>query len=202
MQPMNHNMMIQTVQQMRCQTCTNHSGIILRKQSNCNCNSQGKIMSHVQLQFDMKKYDILNLQKKYEFNFFVIADVDPKPNLKNYTFIKWNKETEISDILRFHIGVMPLINDDISRGKCGFKAIQYMSLGIPAVVSPVGVNSTIIENGVNGYLCHNIEDWIKSIEILLLDSQLRETIGIQARTQIETLYSVEATTEQFINQFS
>jgi glycosyltransferase involved in cell wall biosynthesis len=97
---------------------------------------------------------------------------------------------------------MPLINDDISRGKCGFKAIQYMSLGIPAVVSPVGVNSTIIENGVNGYLCHNIEDWIKSIEILLVDSQLRETIGIQARTQIETLYSVEATTEQFINQFS
>lgn len=145
---------------------------------------------------------IVNLQKKYEFNFFVIADVDPKPNLKNYTFIKWNKETEISDILRFHIGVMPLINDDISRGKCGFKAIQYMSLGIPAVVSPIGVNSTIIENGVNGYLCHNIEDWIKSIEILLVDSQLRETIGIQARIQIETLYSVEATTEQFINQFS
>ena len=144
---------------------------------------------------------IYALQNKYKFSFYVIADVDPKLNLKNYKFIKWSKETEISDILRFHIGLMPLANDDISKGKCGFKAIQYMSLGIPAIASPVGVNCNIIDNGINGYLCQNVEDWTKAIEKLLGNWKLRKDMGQQARAKIEKFYSTESTVEQFIELF-
>jgi glycosyltransferase involved in cell wall biosynthesis len=88
------------------------------------------------------------LQDKFDFVFIVIANKDPKLPLKNYRFIAWNKETESEDLLKLHIGLMPLYDDDLSRGKCGFKAIQYMALGIPAVVSPVGVNTAIVDNGL------------------------------------------------------
>ena len=95
---------------------------------------------------------IKRLQEKYDFTFIVIANKDPQLPLKNYRFIYWSKETEIADLLQLHIGLMPLNNTELEKGKCGFKAIQYMSLGIPAVVSPVGVNLLIITDGENGFV--------------------------------------------------
>ena len=86
---------------------------------------------------DMVLPVLQDLQSSYEFSFIVIADKDPQLPLKNYQFIKWSRDKETDDLLNFHIGLMPLYDDEISKGKCGFKAIQYMSLGIPAIVSPV-----------------------------------------------------------------
>lgn len=144
---------------------------------------------------------ISRLQEKHDFIFYVIADKDPKPNLKNYTFIPWHRETESWDLLKFHIGLMPLPDDDITRGKCGFKAIQYMSLGIPAIVSPVGVNTEIVSNEKDGFVCDTDREWEQVIEKLLSDSQLREKIGKAARGKIETAYSVQATREKFLSLF-
>ena len=132
----------------------------------------------------------------------MIADKDPQLPLKKYKFIKWNKETEANDLLNFHIGVMPLYDDDISRGKCGFKAIQYMSLGIPAVVSPVGVNTEIVENGVNGFVCATKTEWKARLEELITDSSLRIIFGIEARKKIKDKYSVATTTENFLHLFN
>ena len=142
------------------------------------------------------------LQEKYDFTFIVIADKDPKLALKNYRFIKWRRETEIEDLLNFHIGIMPLYDDELSRGKCGFKAIQYMSLGIPAVVSPVGVNVDIVENGINGFLCSTEEDWKTKLQKLLEDASLRTNLGLAASQKIKEQYSVEATTQSFLNLFN
>lgn len=141
------------------------------------------------------------LQMQYDFLFVVIADKDPQLDLKKYKFIKWNKQTEANDLLNFHIGVMPLYDDDISKGKCGFKAIQYMSLGIPAMVSPVGVNSEIVDEGINGFLCATETDWKIKLEKLLMDSALRKELGESARRKIQAQYSVEATTTTFLNLF-
>jgi len=141
------------------------------------------------------------LQENYDFTFIVIADKDPKLPLKKYQFIKWDRETEVEDLLNFHIGLMPLHNDELSKGKCGFKAIQYMSLGIPAVVSPVGVNSEIVDNGVNGFLCATSEDWKKKLEELLLNADLRSKFGLSAREKIIHKYSVYATQKSFLDLF-
>ena len=65
-------------------------------------------------------------------------------------FRKWNSDTEIEDLLQMDIGIMPLEDDQWAKGKCGFKALQYLSLGIPAVISPVGVNEKIIEKSAAG----------------------------------------------------
>ena len=142
------------------------------------------------------------LQKKYDFLFIVIADRDPGLPLKNYRFIKWNKRTEVEDLLNFHIGLMPLYDDEISKGKCGFKAIQYMSLGIPAAVSPVGVNTEIVSDGINGFICTTQDEWLTKLEQLLNNEQLRQQMSIAARKKIENSYSVKATSEAFLNLFS
>lgn len=142
------------------------------------------------------------LQNTFNFKFIVIANKDPKLNLNNYEFRPWKKETEESDLLAFHIGVMPLYDDDISRGKCGFKAIQYMSLGIPAVVSPVGINSTIVDNEVNGYVCDSDEEWENRLKQLLTDMPLRKRMGEEARKKIESSYSVISGQDQFFLLFS
>jgi glycosyltransferase involved in cell wall biosynthesis len=142
------------------------------------------------------------LQMRYDFTFVVIADKNPMPSLKNYKFIKWTVETEVDDLLNFHIGLMPLYDDDISKGKCGFKAIQYMSLGIPAVVSPVGVNAEIVNDGINGFLCKTEDDWKKRLEELLLNSSLRANLGLAAKKKIEEKYSVQSTTGMFLDLFT
>ena len=142
------------------------------------------------------------LQQQYTFDFIVIADKDPKLPLKHYRFIKWSRSNEAKDLLQFHIGLMPLYDDEISKGKCGFKAIQYMSLGIPAIVSPVGINSLIVDDGVSGFICVNLSDWKNKIETLLNNSMLRISMGSAARTKIEKKYSVTSSTQLFLDLFS
>ena len=144
---------------------------------------------------------LTNLQQEHDFDFIVIADKDPQLPLKNYIFVKWSREREAEDLLRFHIGLMPLYDNEIAKGKCGFKAIQYMSLGIPAVVSPVGVNSIIVEHGVNGYVCEDEIDWKNSIQNLLTDPDLRTKMGSEARKKIQNNYSVSSSTPHFIQLF-
>ncbi len=141
------------------------------------------------------------LQEKYDFTFYVIADKDPELPLKKYKFIKWQKETETEDLLNFHIGLMPLPDDAITRGKCGCKAIQYMALGMPAVVSPVGVNAEIVDDGVNGFICQSDQDWEDKISLLLEDSNTRDTFGKAGRKKIEENYSVKATEPLFMSVF-
>lgn len=141
------------------------------------------------------------LQERIDFTFYVIADKDPQLPLKSYQFISWNRETETEDLLRFHIGLMPLTDDVISRGKCGFKAIQYMALGIPALVSPVGVNTEIVSDNVNGFICKEEKKWEEDLELLLLDAKLRSKIGTAARKEIEQKYSVHSTKDIFLSIF-
>jgi hypothetical protein len=89
------------------------------------------------------------------------------------------------------IGVMPLADEPWTRGKCGMKAIQYMGVGLPVVVSPVGANRTIVEDGVNGLHATDEAQWVDCIGRLLDDSGLRTRLGARARRTVETNYSAE-----------
>jgi glycosyltransferase involved in cell wall biosynthesis len=140
---------------------------------------------------------IYRLQLKYDFVFLIIADKDPLLQKVNYTYLKWNKSTEIEDLLKMNIGIMPLLASDIQLGKCAFKAIQYMALGIPAVVSPVGANCVIVENNINGYWADNNEEWYEKLELLIIDKMRREMMGNYARQRIVNHYSVESSKGAF-----
>jgi glycosyltransferase involved in cell wall biosynthesis len=96
---------------------------------------------------------------------------------------------------------MPLPDDEWSKGKCGFKALQYMALEVPAVVSPVGVNPKIIDHGVNGFLCSTCEEWNDALKKLIEDPDLRKRIGINGRKKVMENYSVLSNSKTFLSLF-
>jgi glycosyltransferase involved in cell wall biosynthesis len=101
----------------------------------------------------------------------------------------WNLKEEIDDLSQMDIGIMPLPDNDLTRGKCGLKALQYMAMGIPTVCSPVGVNSEIIQDGVNGYLADSDDEWYEKLSRLVVDSALRARIGEAGRKTVEEKFS-------------
>lgn len=144
---------------------------------------------------------IARLEKKYDFEFHVISNQAPDFHLNSLHFVQWAKETEIADLVKFSIGLMPLTEDQWSGGKCGFKALQYMALGIPTVLSPVGVNTTIVNRPEVGFLVSTPEEWETALEQLLNDPQLRRTIGQNGQTQVRQHYSVRANSEKYLKLF-
>jgi glycosyltransferase involved in cell wall biosynthesis len=114
----------------------------------------------------------------------------------------WNKENEIDELSSFNIGIMPLPNDEWSKGKCGLKGLQYMALEIPAIMSPVGVNSEIIKDGVNGFLATDENEWLKKISFLIEDERLRDTMGKEARKTIIDKYSKNSEKENYLKYFN
>jgi glycosyltransferase involved in cell wall biosynthesis len=102
----------------------------------------------------------------------------------------WSLEREVELFNTCDVGVYPLPDDDWARGKCGFKAIQFMACGVPVVASPVGVNREIIEDGVNGFLAAAPAEWQAKIARLLADGKLRQRMAAAARRTIEERYSL------------
>lgn len=145
---------------------------------------------------------IAQLEARYDFEFRVISNQPPQLPLKSLRYQPWRKETEIADLAGLHIGLMPLEDDPWAKGKCAFKALQYMALGIPAIVSPVGMNTEVVQPGINGYVCTTSEQWKYAIESLLLDSNLRVRLGTAARTTIVEHYSVQSNQQNFLSLFS
>jgi glycosyltransferase involved in cell wall biosynthesis len=112
---------------------------------------------------------------------------------------EWSAATEVDDLRRFDIGVMPLPDDEWSRGKCGLKGLQYMALAIPTVMSPVGVNSKIITDGQNGLLASSEDEWVDSLTRLVESADLRLRLGQAGRRTVEESYSVESQKRRYLD---
>ncbi|QCR24770.1 glycosyltransferase [Pontibacter sp. SGAir0037] len=141
------------------------------------------------------------LEQNYKFDFVVIADKAPVLDLKSLVYLVWQKDTEIQDLSRFDIGVMPLPDTEWAKGKCAFKALQYMALGIPAVVSAVGENQIAVPNGVAGYTCATLEEWYRALEKLLLQETLRARLGKAGREWVQENYSKQVYLNHFLRLF-
>lgn len=147
---------------------------------------------------------LLKLKEKYgnKISFKVIGDANYKNEEMGITGIPWNKDTEIEELSTLDIGIMPLPNDEWSKGKCGLKGLQYMALEIPAIMSPVGVNSEIITDGINGFLAKNDQDWFEKLSLLIDNFELRQTIGKEARKTIIDKYSKDSEKGNYIKYFN
>ena len=115
--------------------------------------------------------------------------------------IQWRSETEIDDLHQIDIGLMPLPDDNWSKGKCGLKALQYMALGVPSICSPVGVNSTIIKDGENGFLAASKAEWIEKIKLMIHSPGLRRKIGRAGRETVEREYSARVVAPRVLKVF-
>jgi Glycosyltransferase len=157
--------------------------------------------SHSTLQYLNQISDVLEKIANEGNQILIICNKPPALNFQNLYFLPWKEETEIVDLLKINIGIMPLENDRWSEGKCGFKLIQYLSLGIPAVASPVGVNKNIITPD-NGFLCTTKSEWDIAIRKLINDEALREKMGSNGRKKIIDFYSVRANAGIFLGLFN
>jgi glycosyltransferase involved in cell wall biosynthesis len=89
------------------------------------------------------------------------------------------------------VGIMPLTEDPWTLGKCAMKAIQYLGVGVPAVVSPVGANREVVEHGVTGFHAKTEDEWVEALERCLEDESLRARLGSAGRSVVEARYSAE-----------
>lgn len=96
---------------------------------------------------------------------------------------------------------MPLPNSEWAKGKCGLKGLQYMALEIATVMSPVGVNSQIIQDGENGYLAEDHIEWINKLSLLVENELQRISMGLQGRKTVEEAYSVESEKDTYVGYF-
>jgi glycosyltransferase involved in cell wall biosynthesis len=143
------------------------------------------------------------LEQKYpQMQINIISDVAPKLNLRSLHFKPWSLVTELHNLAQFDIGIMPLPDDEWSKGKCGFKALQYMALQIPTVVSPVGVNNQIVRHSENGFLCSKTGEWESCISILVENKTLRDSMGVSGRKNVVDHYSVSSNASNFLSLFS
>jgi glycosyltransferase involved in cell wall biosynthesis len=104
----------------------------------------------------------------------------------------WNSEEEVADLQSFDIGLMPLVDDPWSWGKCGLKIIQYQGVGIPVVCTPVGLNQDLVKDGVNGFYAMAPEEWEEKLSILIEDSSVREKMGREGRNRVLGHYTLQA----------
>ena len=154
--------------------------------------------------FETKLGALLKLKKTYgdKIYFKVIGDSRYINNELGIKGLPWKKEDELKELNEIDIGIMPLPDTEWAKGKCGLKGLQYMALGIPTVMSPVGVNSEIIMDGENGFLADKDEEWVTKLSLLIDSFELRKKLGDAGCKTVEEKYSVHANRDLYLKYFN
>ena len=140
---------------------------------------------------------LARLRSRRDFELRVISDRRPEITALPFEWRPWSAETEVEEIAQFDIGIMPMPDDPWAHGKCAFKALLTMSMGLPTVCSAVGMNRDLIQHGRNGLLAATENDWLDQLCMLIDDPVLRRRLGAAARRTVEESYSMEECADRF-----
>lgn len=121
-------------------------------------------------------------------------DIDAVP----VTRMDWTLETEVGLMQTFDIGLMPLPDDPFTRGKGGYKLLQYMAVGLPVVASPVEINREIVAHGETGFWAETDAEWIAFLGQLIENESLRNRMGTAGRARVVAHYALEKSGEQLL----
>jgi glycosyltransferase involved in cell wall biosynthesis len=111
----------------------------------------------------------------------------------------WSEDTEVASVQDFDVGIMPLWDEPWTRGKCGYKLIQYMACALPVVASPVGMNRQIVDQGISGYLTRTVEDWVRALSDLRDNRTKGEAMGKAGRIKVEKQYCLQVTAPRLLS---
>ncbi len=134
---------------------------------------------------------------KIRFRFY--GHPSRKLNLPNCESLPFSLTSEIDDLRTFDIGIMPVPDNEWTRGKCAFKAIQYMALGIPTVTSPVGMAAELVQHNVNGFWARTPEEWFEALNRLACDAKLRRQFAEAGRKTVESSYALQTWGPRFVD---
>jgi glycosyltransferase involved in cell wall biosynthesis len=109
----------------------------------------------------------------------------------------WSQKEEVNDLRSLDIGVMPLVDDPWSRGKCGLKILQYYGVGVPTVCTPVGVNRDVVKDGIDGFWAMTDEEWVEKLSLLIENPALRQEMGLRGREVVRKSYSIQVCAPRF-----
>lgn len=113
-----------------------------------------------------------------------------------WELVPWSKEAEDSWLRSIDIGIMPLVDDAWSRGKCAFKLLQYMAYGKPVVASAVGANFQAVLDGVSGFLATTPQQWMEALEKLVTQPELRAGMGTESLRHFLATFERQKVQEQ------
>lgn len=136
----------------------------------------------------LRRLALVNLGR---VRFRFIGAPDLKLDLPDFEALPFRLESIVDDLRKIDIGLMPMPDTPWTRGKCSFKAILYMALGIPTIASPVGMNTDLIQHNENGLLASGPEEWYQSISRLVADAPLRSSLGMAGRATVAQGYSLQ-----------
>lgn len=132
------------------------------------------------------------LKSVHDANPFLLRVISNRPpgfrQFTSWEFVEWNEESEYGAIAMADLGIMPLVDDGFTRGKCAYKALQYMACGLPVVASDVGINREWIEGTGSGYVVKP-GGWNRPLARLLSDPMLRASVGKSAWVTVQERFT-------------
>lgn len=134
------------------------------------------------------------LEKYPNIEIHIICDTKPLLKtlpVKQVKYIEWSPENEVSALNNFDVGIMPLPDNEFARGKCSFKMLQYMAVGLPVVVSPIGMNRDLLAEGVIGFSASSCADWFQAFDWLYNNKNEGKKMGLNGRKVVVRKYSQE-----------
>jgi glycosyltransferase involved in cell wall biosynthesis len=133
----------------------------------------------------------------------VVSDAAPRFRKlisgKHYEFLKWTPENDINYFKQAEMGIMPMPNDDWTRGKCSYKMLCYMAAGIPVAVSPYGMNKQVLQMGDIGFGCENADDWFDAIQLMYQNQIDRNMKGKTGIGIVQNHFDVKIIAEKLAN---
>ena len=174
----------------------------INKISNKKIIKVGWIGSSQTIKFLMPIFSVFKkLAKDLNVEFIAIGVNDKDVGISLVKTKKWSREKETILLQDIDIGIMPLPNNRWTKGKCGYKLIQYMASFKPVIASPIGINKDIVKHGETGYLASTFKDWEKYLRILINSKSLRHSMGIKGRKIVEKKYSLDSNRDTYLNIF-
>jgi glycosyltransferase involved in cell wall biosynthesis len=143
------------------------------------------------------------MTRRDDVELVIVADSPPDVCLPGgrVRFVKWRPDLEAEILREFDVGIMPLADTEWTRGKCSFKMLQYMAVGVPVIVSPVGMNRDVLALGSVGLSATNPAEWLEAFERLYADREAARTMGKAGRAVVEQSFSRTAVTALLADVF-
>jgi glycosyltransferase involved in cell wall biosynthesis len=136
---------------------------------------------------------------RVRFRFFGAPEYEL--DVPDFRSLPFSLERELQDLSSLDVGLMPMPDTEWTRGKCAFKAIQYMAAGVATVASPVGATADVVQHNVTGVLAKTTGEWFQALDRLISEATLRERLALAARRKVEQFYSLQVWGPRVVSLF-